>query len=85
MLKSNASAIVLSHGPGGLGAVRSLARSGVKVLAIAFEASDPVIHSRFPAQTIVVPGDDEEEKERHVLRILNSLPKNNSVLMATSD
>ena len=85
MSKNNAPAIVLSHGQGGLGAVRSLARRGVEVLAIAFEASDPVLYSRYPAQTIVVPGDNDEDKERYVLRILNSLPKNGSVLMSTSD
>jgi predicted ATP-grasp superfamily ATP-dependent carboligase len=85
MLKNNAPAIVLSHGSGGLGAVRSLARRGVRVIAIAFEASDPVLHSRFPAQTIVVPGNNDRDKERHVLEILNSLPNNGAVLMATSD
>ena len=85
MLNDSAPAIVLSHGPGGLGTVRSLARRGIKVLAIAFEASDLVLHSRFPVHTIVVPGDNNEEKERHVLGILNSLPNNDSVLMATSD
>ena len=85
MLKNTAPAIVLSHGAGGLGAVRSLARHGVKVLAIAFEASDLVIHSRFPAQIIVIPGDDDEKKERHVLELLDSLPNNDAVLMPTSD
>jgi len=85
MLKSNAPAIVLSHGPGGLGAVRSLSRCGVAVLAIVFEASDPVLHSRYPVQTILVPGSNDEDKERYVLKILDSLPNNDSVLMATSD
>ena len=85
MLKNTAPAIVLSHGAGGLGAVRSLARHGVKVLAIAFEASDLVIHSRFPAQIIVIPGDDDEKKERHILELLDSLPNNDAVLMPTSD
>ena len=85
MLKNNAPAIVLSHGSGGLGTVRSLARRGIKVTAIAFEATDPVLYSRFPVRTIVVPGDNEEEKERNVLVILNSLPNNGAVLMATSD
>jgi len=85
MLKNNAPAIVLSHGPGGLGTVRSLARRGIKVTAIAFEASDPVLYSCFPVRTIVVPGDNDEAKEAHLLNILNSLPKNGAVLMATSD
>ena len=85
MPKNNAPAIVLSHGSGGLGAVRSLARCGIEVLAIAFDASDPVFHSRYPVQTIVVPGGSDADKERYVLRILNSLPNNDSVLLATSD
>lgn len=85
MSKNNAPAIVLSHGPGGLGAVRSLARCGVRVLVIAFEATDPVLHSRYPVQTIVVPDGNDEDKERHVLGLLNSLPNNDSVLMASSD
>lgn len=85
MLNNNASAIVLSHGTGGLGAVRSLARRGVKVVAIAFVATDPVVHSRFPVRTIVVAGSDDEAKEQQVLEILDALPDHNSVLMATSD
>ena len=85
MLNSNASAIVLSHGPGGLGAVRSLVRRGIRATAIAYDAADPVLHSRFPARTIVVQGHDDKEKEQHVLRILNSLDNDNSALMATSD
>ena len=85
MLKNNSPTIVLSHGSGGLGTVRSLARRGVNVTAIAFEASDPVLYSRFPVRTILVPGGDDDEKERHLLDILNSLPKNGAVLMATSD
>jgi len=85
MLKNNASAIVLSHGAGGLGAVRSLARRGVNVVAIAFVATDPVVHSRFPVRTIVVAGSDDEAKEQQVLEILDALPDHNSVLMATSD
>jgi len=85
MLNNNATAIVLSHGAGGLGAVRSLARCGVKVLAIAFEATDPVLHSRFPVQTIAISGSDDDEKGQQVLKILNDLPSNDAVLMATSD
>ena len=84
-MKNIAPAIVLSHGAGGLGTVRSLARRGIQVTAIAFEASDPVLHSRFPARTILVPGDNDEDKEIQVLKILDSLPNNGAVLMATSD
>ena len=85
MPKNNAPAIVLSHGQGGLGAVRSLARCGIQVLAIAFDASDPVLYSRHPVQIIVVPDGNDEDKEQHVLEILDSLPNNDSVLMTTSD
>ena len=84
-MKKNAPAIVLSHGSGGLGTVRSLARRGIQVTAIVFEASDPVLYSRFPARTILVPGDNDKDKELQVLKILDSLPKNGAVLMATSD
>jgi len=81
----NAAAVVLSHGPGGLGAVRSLSRCKIRVTAIAYTRSDPVIYSRFPSRIIVAQGITDEEKERHVLNILGSLPDDGSVLIPTSD
>lgn len=78
-------AVVLSHGPGGLGAVRSLARRGVHVTAVVFEDTDPVCYSRYSSKTILVPGDDDELKERNLLQILTSLPEQNAVIVTTSD
>ena len=78
-------AVVLSHGPGGLGTVRSLARRRVKVTVIVFEDSDPVLYSRYPFNKILVPGDDDQLKEAQLLRILGSLPENDAVIITTSD
>jgi len=78
-------AVVLSHGAGGLGTARSLARRGISVTAIAFEASDPILHSRFPARKFAIFGDDDEAKELRLLEILKGLPDDGAALMATSD
>jgi len=78
-------AIVLSHGPGGLGTVRALARRGVRVTAVAFEAGDPVLRSRYPARKYVVPGESPSEKDVHVLEFLGNLPAEEQVLLWTSD
>ncbi len=77
----------MSHGPGGLGTVRSLARRGVRVTAIAFDETDPVLHSRYPVRKYVVPGDADEVavKEREILNLLRSLPGEGTVLLFTSD
>lgn len=78
-------AIVLSHGPGGLGAVRSLGRRGVPVTAIAFEDTDPVLHSRFAATKLTFSGDDDQEKEARLLKLLLSLPVQGAAILTTSD
>ncbi|MEX2495792.1 MAG: hypothetical protein WD448_06870 [Woeseia sp.] len=80
-----APAIVLSHGPGGLGTVRSLARRGVAVSAIAWDADDVVLHSRHAARTFALEGDDDAEKEQHLLTLLRSLPEREAVILTTSD
>ena len=78
-------AIVLSHGPGGLGAARSLGRRGVAVTAIAFEDSDPILYSRYAATKITVPGDDDDAKESRLLEILQELPLVGAAILTTSD
>lgn len=80
-----APAIILSHGPGGLGTVRSLARRGVRVIAIAFEDSDPVLHSRYPAEAIRLGGADPDQREAHLLQLLRTLPHEGAAILATSD
>jgi predicted ATP-grasp superfamily ATP-dependent carboligase len=55
------------------------------VIAIAFEDTDPVLHSRYPAETIKVPGASAEEKEANLLEILGRLPHEGAAILATSD
>ena len=77
-------ALVLSHGPGGLGTVRSLARRGVRVTAVAYDTSDPVLHSRYPVRKYAVPG-DPADKDSEILNLLRGLPADGAVLLFTSD
>lgn len=80
-----APAIVLSHGPGGLGAIRSLARLGVPVTAIVYDDDDPAARSRHSAGMRPVRGEDETEKESHLLEILRGLHQDGAALLTTSD
>lgn len=80
-----APAVVLSHGPGGLGTVRSLARRGVEVIVIAYDDTDPVLHSRYPAKKQIAIGDTDGEKESDILLKLNKMPDQGAVILTTSD
>jgi predicted ATP-grasp superfamily ATP-dependent carboligase len=85
MEKALADAIILSDNPGGLGAVRSLARRGVSVTAVAFEKKDIVLYSRWASKVLKVNGRDNNEKESNLLKILLSLLGEGHALLATSD
>lgn len=78
-------AVVLSHGPGGLGVVRSLARRGIPVTVFAYESGDLVLLSRFPQVAELIPGADDGEKERALLEKLLSFGGERPVLLMTSD
>ena len=78
-------AVVLSHGPGGLGTVRTLARCGVNVTAIAYDETDPVLWSRYPARKVIVPGEEPAEKDSHILDLLRAFPHSGAALFFTSD
>ena len=80
-----APAVVLSHGPGGLGTVRSLARRGIEVFVITYDESDPVLHSRYPVKKELAIGDTDREKELDILSKLNNLPDQGAVILTTSD
>lgn len=64
--------------------MRSLARQGVSVTAIAFEASDPVLHSRLAAMRLIVPGVGDAEKEANLLDMLRNLPGVDGAAILTS-
>ena len=55
---SAAPALVLSHGPGGLGATRSLGRLGVPVTAVVYDHQDPVRYSRLASRTLFIEGNE---------------------------
>lgn len=64
--------------------MRSLARRGVRVTAIAFEASDPVLRSRLAATRLVVPDCGDDEKEAYLLDMLRNLPGADGAAILTS-
>lgn len=80
-----APAVVLSHGPGGLGTVRSLARRGIEVIVIAYDDTDPVLHSRYPVTKEIAIGATDRKKELDILSKLNNLPDQGAVILTTSD
>jgi D-aspartate ligase len=80
-----APAVVLSHGTGGLGAVRSLGRKGIQVTAIAFDEEDLVLHSRYAARKFCLHGRNVKDKEATLLSILRTLPDEGAVVLTTSD
>jgi len=80
-----APAVILSHGGGGLGTVRSLARRQVPVTAIAYEQDDPVLRSRHPVRRIAVETGSQQEMDSRLLEILEDLPNESAALLATSD
>lgn len=81
----NVPAIVLSHKAGGLGAVRALGRRGVQVIAIADQRTDLVLHSRFPAKSYLLSGNNDDENESELLQILSDLPDQGAVILTSSD
>jgi len=85
MSKDSTPAVILSHGEGGLGAARSLARRGIDITAIAYDADDAILYSRRPAKRLSVSGGTHDEKERQILEILRSLPHEGAALLTTSD
>ncbi len=80
-----APAVVLSHGAGGLGTVRSLARRGIEVIVIAYDDTDSALHSRYPVKKELAIGDTDGEKELDILSKLNNLPDQGAVILTTSD
>lgn len=83
-MTSQTPAVVLSHGTGGLGAVRALGRRGVKVTAIAYDSTDPVLKSRYAEKCYLVEGTNGE-KEAQILQILDDLPAHGAALLTNSD
>lgn len=76
---------MLSHGAGGLGAVRSLARQGIDVTVIAYDRADVVLQSRYPSRKFLLHGETDDEKERHALKILRDLPGSDAAILTNSD
>lgn len=78
-------AVVLSHGAGGLGALRSLARRGVRVTVIAYDPLDVTLRSRYPVRKFLLKGESDGEKEEDALRILGELPLDGAAILTNSD
>ncbi len=82
MIESTSLVIVLSAGPNGLGAVRSLYKENVSVSIITANQLEPVMSSRLPCQKVVLKkGLDAEE----LLAVLLAWPSSGQVLIPTSD
>lgn len=84
-MKRLAPAVILSHGPGGLGAIRSLARLGVGVTALLLEESDTARYSRYADTVIDVAGADNEQRDNRMLVALRGLPDEGAAILTTSD
>jgi D-aspartate ligase len=80
-----APALILSHGPGGLGAIRSLGRLGVPVTGVIYEDHDPARYTRLSHETLSVHGGDHAARESNLLRLLRELDLDEAALLTTSD
>jgi D-aspartate ligase len=84
-MKSLVPAVILSHGPGGLGTIRALARRGVEVTALLLEESDTARYSRYALKVIDVAEADSAQRDKKMLRVLRELPCGGAVILTTSD
>ena len=55
---AGSAAVVLGYSANALGAVRSLATAGIRTIAIAFNADDPLLRSRFGEKVLLSSKDD---------------------------
>src|SRR5258706_5694394 len=76
-------AVVLSSDVIGLGAVRSLARAGVRTIAVTLNPFEPVRFSRYAEKRPVPRSDDQDAAILEVLAGIEGFPK--PVLLPTSD
>ena len=74
-------AIVLSAGPTGLGALRTLSRAGIRTAVIAYSKTEMVCYSRYGQPRHLLP---DHDKEKALLKILQQWPEP-AVLIPTSD
>lgn len=77
--------MVLSHGPGGLGAIRSLARKGVRITALLLEQSDTARYSRFADKVIDVSAANNLQRDARLLTVLQQLECDGAAILTTSD
>ncbi len=82
MKKNNSQVIVLSAGPNGLGAVRSLYKEDILVDVITANQSEPVMSSRIPIRKVVLNNTCNSDE---LLEVLLSWPISGQVLLPTSD
>lgn len=80
-----APAVILSHGPGGLGAIRSLGRHGVAVTALLLEESDTARYSRFTDRVFNVADADNVQRDARMLDVLRNLECAGAAILTTSD
>lgn len=78
-------AIVLCKLLTGLATTRALARHGVAVHAVLFDAQDPLLVSRYPQAVSLLPADtDDAVLLAHIRKLASGMPSQ-PVLMATCD
>jgi predicted ATP-grasp superfamily ATP-dependent carboligase len=78
-------AVVLTDNRGGLGAARSLARRGVPIIAVTWDADNLLLYSRVPTKKFVVTGSSVEEKHSSLMNILMSVIDDKPALITSSD
>jgi predicted ATP-grasp superfamily ATP-dependent carboligase len=79
---NNSKAIILSAGPNGLGALRSLYKENIRADVITANKNEPVMSSRLPIRKVVL---NNAGNSTELLEILLSWPKSGQVLLPTSD
>jgi predicted ATP-grasp superfamily ATP-dependent carboligase len=78
-------AVVLSEGAGGLGAVRALCKHRVPTIAVAFDRRATVLASRLPMRKVYVEAGSAEQLQEGLLSVLRTVASQRPVLIPTSD
>lgn len=77
--------IVLAAGGNGLGALRSLSRSNLKIYLIANDRADPSLLSKFYFRKAVLPSASSSDRRRELFRLLDEVKQEYTVVIPTSD
>jgi D-aspartate ligase len=78
-------AVILSQGPGALGATRALSRRGVPVTTIGFDRQSPIQFTRYTKCKILIENTSALDREKRLLEVMRNLPVERAALLFSSD